>query len=127
MKVTAATTLFFATLALASPAPVAQPEAQPNVVESRAQFHRALLARDAVPVCSTRHTESQGRQGRKWKQHRGKRCIRHDYTESRAAAWCAGFGSHGGCETVGLTGIWVGDVTRCYCVGAGQLLAHFLL
>jgi hypothetical protein len=50
MKVTAATTLFFATLALASPAPVVQPEAQPNVVESRAQFHRALLARDAVPA-----------------------------------------------------------------------------
>ena len=50
MKFAAATTLLFATLALASPAPVAQPEpaavAQP-LIESRNQLHNAIAARDA--------------------------------------------------------------------------------
>jgi hypothetical protein len=48
MKVTAATTLLFAALALASPTSVAQPKAQPKSVETRAQFHNALLSRDAA-------------------------------------------------------------------------------
>ena len=50
MKFAAATTLLFASLALASPAPVAQPEpaavAQP-LVESRNQILHTIAARDA--------------------------------------------------------------------------------
>jgi hypothetical protein len=48
MKVTAATTVLFATLALASPTSVAQPKAQHKSVETRAQIHNALLSRDAA-------------------------------------------------------------------------------
>lgn len=54
MKVAAVSTLLFATLALATPAPVAQPaaEAAPApvaqpLVDARAQLHQALGARDA--------------------------------------------------------------------------------
>jgi hypothetical protein len=52
MKLTFATPLLFATLALASLAPVAQPIAiaKPVVVETRAQLHNALLSRDAAPA-----------------------------------------------------------------------------
>ena len=48
MKFTAATSLLLATLARASPAPIAQPNAiaKPMVIESRAQLHNALAARD---------------------------------------------------------------------------------
>lgn len=62
MKIAAATTLLFATLALANPAPVAQPEAEagparaaqpkfePIKVESRDQLREALAPRVAEPV-----------------------------------------------------------------------------
>jgi hypothetical protein len=47
MKITAATTaLLFTTLALATPAPAAQPAAPGTV----AQFHDALAARDTAPI-----------------------------------------------------------------------------
>ena len=55
MKVAATTTLLFATLALANPAPVAQPDtaAAPlaaPLIETREQFRNALAARDAEAI-----------------------------------------------------------------------------
>lgn len=48
MKFAAATSLLFATLALASPAPLANPE--PATIESREQLHNALSARNVLTV-----------------------------------------------------------------------------
>ena len=48
MKIATVTTLLFATLALASPAPVPQPDAEAaKLIETREQFRKALAARDA--------------------------------------------------------------------------------
>ncbi|OAL51826.1 hypothetical protein IQ07DRAFT_598631 [Pyrenochaeta sp. DS3sAY3a] len=48
MRFAAATTLLFATLALANPAPIARPEADGSqLIETRSQLHNALAARDA--------------------------------------------------------------------------------
>lgn len=48
MRFAAATTLLFATLALANPAPLAHPEADgSHLIETRSQLHNALAARDA--------------------------------------------------------------------------------
>jgi hypothetical protein len=52
MKIAAATSILFATIALASPAPVAQPNAiaKPMVIESRPQLHSALAAREPAQL-----------------------------------------------------------------------------
>ncbi|KAG9186198.1 hypothetical protein G6011_02754 [Alternaria panax] len=52
MKFPAATTLFLAALALASPAPLANPDAvaEPITIESREQFRNALSARTVLTV-----------------------------------------------------------------------------
>ena len=52
MKFTAATTILFAALALASPAPDAKPDAVAEhiTIESRAQFRNALSARNVLTV-----------------------------------------------------------------------------
>ncbi|KAF2001364.1 hypothetical protein P154DRAFT_521760 [Amniculicola lignicola CBS 123094] len=46
----AAVTLLFAALAIASPAPIAEPEAKPITIESRDALFEALEARAAAPA-----------------------------------------------------------------------------
>ncbi|CAN9450435.1 unnamed protein product [Alternaria alternata] len=69
MKFTAATTLLFATLALASPAPVANPDAvaEPVTIETREQFRNALSARDVLtaPEVQLEERASSGGKGGK--------------------------------------------------------------
>ena len=69
MKFTAATTLLFATLALASPAPVANPDAvaEPVTIETREQFRHALSARDVLtaPEVQLEERASSGGKGGK--------------------------------------------------------------
>lgn len=69
MKFTAATTLLLATVALASPAPVANPDAvaEPLLVESRKQFREALAARSvlAMPEVQLEERASSGGKGGK--------------------------------------------------------------
>jgi hypothetical protein len=52
MKFSAATTLLLTTLALASPAPVAKPDAvaEPISIESRTQLGKTLAARNAIAM-----------------------------------------------------------------------------
>ena len=69
MKFTAATTLLFATLALTSPAPVANPDAvaEPVTIETREQFRNALSARDVLtaPEIQLEERASSGGKGGK--------------------------------------------------------------
>jgi hypothetical protein len=69
MKFTATTSLLFAAVALANPAPLAKPDAvaEPVTIESRAQFRDALSARNvlAVPDIQLEERASSGGKGGK--------------------------------------------------------------
>jgi len=86
MKFTAATTLLLATVALASPAPVANPDAvaETQLIGSRAQFREALAARDTLVMpevqLEERASSSGGKGGKGGKGSGGK-----NNTESAAS------------------------------------------